>query len=294
MAIKATEIIQIAQETVRGVLPSPATWAQHEYLAEMTGIQLTRSAFEAKFPSAFPQMARVIKTGKRVGGPLVLPLFAANAQAIISMGLTRTSGELNSYSIQRKKPGGIEEVRYLGCVVETLTIRGEPGDDPVIATLDIQAMEETEGSYSISAGTYPGGVPLMGHKTEISVNSVAITNWNSFELTIQNTVFVGPSKPTGWPQRITDGYRRVGVVIDHLYDEDDFTDILRGQTVVPIIVAMKSGTGTEHATATMAEVQVLESPENASDPDSEVMQPLTGVAQKPAASDDIVMTYSTS
>lgn len=294
MAIKATEIIQVATETVRGTLPDPATWVQHEYLGEMSGIQHSRSGFEGKFPSAFPQMSRVIKTGHRLGGPIVLPMFAATAEAIINMGLTRTSGVLNSYTIQKQKAGAIEEVRYLGCVVETLTIRGEPGDDPVLVTLDIQALEETKGSYSISAGTYPAGVPLMGHKTEISVNSVNITQWSSFEITIANTLFVGPSKPTGWPQRIRDGYRRVGVVIDHLYDEDDWADILRANTVVPIVIAMKNGTGSVHATATMAEAQVMEAPEQASDPDSEVTQPLTAVCQKPAATDEIVMTYATS
>jgi len=290
MGIAGKEFAQFAPEATRGTVGT--SWTSVDLHGEGLRIQESRTAFEGKFASTFPMMTRVVKTGKKGEGKLVTPVFASNMQTMLEMAIKRTSGALDSFSWQKAKTNG-EYARYLGSVCEQLTIRWGADDSPVIFDYDWKTLGLATGT-SFSAGSVASGTPLMGLKTVVTVNGQSFQQLSG-EITIANNLVVGPPNPTtGYPLFIKDGGRRVQILLRQSLDDALLGAILRANSIVPIVANFYSGVGTEELTLTMAEVQILEGPEEAQDQWANVEQPVTGVCQKPTAANDIVPTYVTS
>jgi len=285
------KIVRMCTESVRGTTPGAPSWTQLDLQGAGLFINESRSAFEGWFSSTFPRMKKVIKTGKRGEGPLVTPIYIAQAQAILEAGYKRTSGALTSFTIHEKK-GSVEERAYTGCVCDQLSIRGGSDDDPVIATLDWRCLG-VDSTSGITAGAYPSGTPLMGHKTTISVNSVDITDeLDDWEITFANNLIIGPHSAAGFPKYIRDGRQRVGIQLNQAYESNGLTEILRGQDAVAIAISMLTGVGTEEVEFTAAKAHILEAPESG-DVGEDMKQSATLVLEEPTGS-EYAFAYTTS
>lgn len=291
MGVAGNEIVRFTPEAVRGTTPGTPSWTTLDLHGEGLRMQEARSAFEGHFSSTFPQMTRVVKTGRTQAGKLVTPVFAANAQVMLEMALKRTAGVLDSFTFQKKKVSG-EERGYLGCVCDTLTIRFAADDDPVIFDYDWVALSSASAS-SVSAGSYPSGTPFMGHRTVVTVNAQPFKNLSG-EVIIANNLIVGPPGSDGNPIFIKDGVRRVGLSLRESYEAALIAAILRAEAAVTVKIEFFTGVGTQELELEMKEMQIVEAPEEAASQGDNVEQPVTAVAQKPAAQDDIKPTYVTS
>lgn len=255
-------IIRLSNETVRGTTDGSPTWLQLDEHQAGLGINESRSAWEGFLSSTFPRMTKVVPTGKRASGPLVTPLFIDQAQSLLEFGYLRTSGAAKSCTIHKKNGPAGEQRAYTGCVVERLGIRGGADDSPVIATLDFNCLGSAS-TTGITAATYPSGVPVMGHKTTITVNAVDITDdLDDWEITFENNSIIGPHAVNGFPKYIKDGVQRVGIQLNQSLESNALTEIMRGQSAVEVVINMATGVGTEAIVFTAPTCFVLEAPES--------------------------------
>jgi len=291
MGLVANSILKSAIETVRGT--AVTTTVTHDLEGSAFHMGKDGGAYEGKFTSAFPQMARVIKTSRKHRGQLVTPILSTVMQAQFEMGFKRTSGALDSFTFDHKEQSSGEQSKYAGCVCDQMVLEWGSNDDPVRLSYDIEAMSLASTS-GITAGTYQAGNPLMGHRTLVTVGGTSYTVENlSGRLTIANNLIVGPAGADGFPKFIRDGFRRVSLELQNSHDSSAIGAIFRGVAITPIVLVFASGTGTETLTITLPEVHIIQS-NGSGDVDADEEYAIAGIARKPSGADECQPAYSIS
>jgi len=289
------EIVRFCTETTRGELPGAPSWQTVDLHGAGFRGNEAREAHESFRSSTFPHLTQVIKTAKNASPSLVTPIFPLTAQAFLEPGYKRTSGVLDSRTFQHKK-GSIEEVGYLGCVVNSMRIPFGANSDPVLVTQEMMALSYDDTVTGITAGAYPGSTtdltPFMGHKTVVTIGGVDYDNLEGVIICENNLVVPGVGT-TGFPIAIKDGTQRWGIELRESQEGSDRLDSLRGDSTVAVVITIKTGAGTEAVSFTMAEVHILEATEDAAEIGDDIQVPLVGVAEKPSEADPVVVAYTT-
>lgn len=226
------------------VAPAAPDWQALPYLDNGFTLKATAEIYKANtnFDGGVDRsVAAAIPHAQTVTGDYTCAAWPQVTCAILHAALDRNPADDDLYSYVLDHYTPVDPRRYLGAVIEKLSVKASGGGDADIQlTSTWRAQREVENNALIAADIdYSGldAVPFMhGHAT-LKIDGVAVADIEDWDLSIDNAVEVGPLQPHADTELSVISYllgctREISLTLTKLNRDDDLNQALRGANTI--------------------------------------------------------------